>query len=80
MHRGHNGLDEAFRSIRYGRQTRQVQQRIGHEDQIGLAAAAMRKPTVRGMRTMHQTRVDLTWSEVVTALVVAGIIAWLCLR
>jgi hypothetical protein len=29
---------------------------------------------------MHQTRVDLTWSEVLTALVVAGIIAWLCLR
>jgi hypothetical protein len=34
----------------------------------------------RGMRTMHQTHVDLTWSEVVTALVVAGIIAWLLLR
>jgi hypothetical protein len=29
---------------------------------------------------MHQTHVDLTWSEVVTALVVAGIIAWLFLR
>ena len=27
------GLDEALRSIRYGRQTRQVQQRIRHEDQ-----------------------------------------------
>src|SRR5215831_20551417 len=26
------GLDEALRSIRYSRQTRQVQQRIGHED------------------------------------------------
>jgi hypothetical protein len=31
-----NGLDEAFRSIRYGRQTRQVQQRIGHEDQTPM--------------------------------------------
>jgi hypothetical protein len=29
---------------------------------------------------MHQARVDLTWSEVVTALVVVGIIAWLLLR
>jgi hypothetical protein len=29
---------------------------------------------------MHQARVDLTWSEVVTALVVAGIITWLFLR
>jgi hypothetical protein len=28
-----NGLDEALRSIRYRRQTRQVQQRRGHEDQ-----------------------------------------------
>jgi hypothetical protein len=26
------GLEEALRSIGYGRQTRQVQQRIGHED------------------------------------------------
>ena len=31
-----NGLDEAFRSIRYGRQTRQVQQRVGHEDQTPM--------------------------------------------
>ena len=31
-----NGLDEALRSIRYGRQTRQVQQRIGHEDQTPM--------------------------------------------
>ena len=29
---------------------------------------------------MQQTRVDLTWSEVVTALVVVSIIAWLFLR
>jgi hypothetical protein len=29
---------------------------------------------------MQQTRVDLTWSEVVTALTVAGIITWLLLR
>ena len=28
-----NGVDEAPRSIRSSRQTRQVQQRIGHEDQ-----------------------------------------------
>ena len=31
-----NSLDEALRSIRYGRQTRQVQQRIGHEDQTPM--------------------------------------------
>src|SRR5919108_2726491 len=31
-----NGLDEAPRLIRYGRQTRQVQQRIGHEDQTPM--------------------------------------------
>ena len=31
-----NGVDEALRSIRYGRQTRQVQQRIGHEDQTPM--------------------------------------------
>jgi hypothetical protein len=31
-----NGLDEALRSIRYGRQTRQVQQRVGHEDQTPM--------------------------------------------
>jgi len=33
-----NGLDEVFGSIRYGRQTRQVQQRIGHEDQTPMFA------------------------------------------
>src|SRR5215813_1628846 len=31
-----NGLDEAFRSTRYRRQTRQVQQRIGHEHQTPM--------------------------------------------
>jgi hypothetical protein len=31
-----NGLDEVFGSIRYGRQTRQVQQRIGHEHQTPM--------------------------------------------
>ena len=31
-----NRLDEAFRSIWYGRQTRQVQQRTGHEDQTPI--------------------------------------------
>jgi hypothetical protein len=31
-----NGLDEAPRSLRYGRQTRQVQQRIGHADQTPM--------------------------------------------
>jgi len=31
-----NGLDEALRSIRYGRQTGQVQQRIGDEDQTPM--------------------------------------------
>jgi hypothetical protein len=29
---------------------------------------------------MRRTRVDLTWSEVVTVLVVVSIIAWLFLR
>jgi hypothetical protein len=33
-----NGLHEALRSIRYGRQTRQVQQRIGHEDQTPMVS------------------------------------------
>jgi len=31
-----NGLDEAPRLIRSGRQARQVQQRIGHEDQTPM--------------------------------------------
>src|SRR4051794_16736299 len=31
-----NGLDEAPRSLRSSRQTRQVQQRIGHEDQTPM--------------------------------------------
>ena len=31
-----DGLDEALRSIRYGRQTRQMQQRIGREDQTPM--------------------------------------------
>jgi|SRR5882724_13340640 len=31
-----NGVDEALHSIRYGRQTRQMQQRIGHEDQTPM--------------------------------------------
>ena len=31
-----NGVDEALRSIRYGRQTRQVQERIGYEDQTPI--------------------------------------------
>ena len=31
-----NGVDEALCSIRYGRQTRQMQQRIGHEDQTPM--------------------------------------------
>jgi hypothetical protein len=31
-----NGLDEGPRSLRYGRQTRQVQQRIGYEDQTPM--------------------------------------------
>jgi hypothetical protein len=31
-----NGVDEALRSIRSGRQARQVQQRIGHEDQTPM--------------------------------------------
>src|SRR5215831_1813228 len=31
-----NGLNEALRSIWYGWQTRQVQQRVGHEDQTPM--------------------------------------------
>jgi hypothetical protein len=31
-----NGMDEASRSIRSGRQARQVQQRLGHEDQTPM--------------------------------------------
>ena len=31
-----DGVDEALRSIRYGRQTRQMQQRIGREDQTPM--------------------------------------------
>jgi hypothetical protein len=31
-----DGVDEALRSIRYGRQTRQLQQRLGREDQTPM--------------------------------------------
>src|SRR5919106_7093395 len=43
-------LDEALRSIRYGRQTRQVQQRIGHEDQTPMFP--------NGFGTPHAIRVE----------------------
>jgi hypothetical protein len=39
-----NGLDEALRSIRYGRQARQVQQRRGHEDQTPMFPNGFRTP------------------------------------
>src|SRR6266511_5188401 len=44
------GLDEALRSIRYRRQTRQVQQRIGHEDQTPMFP--------NGFGTPHAIRVE----------------------
>jgi hypothetical protein len=51
-----NGLDEAFRSIGYRRQTRQVQQRIGYEDQTPMFP--------NGFGTAHaifvETQVSLT--------------------
>jgi hypothetical protein len=45
-----NGLDEVFGSIRSGRQTRQVQQRIGHEHQTPMFS--------NGFGTPHPIRVD----------------------
>ncbi len=39
-----NGVDEALRSIGYGRQARQVQQRIGHEDQTPMFPNGFRTP------------------------------------
>src|SRR6266850_5254273 len=45
-----NGLNEALRSIWYGRQTRQVQQRIGDEDQTPMFP--------NGFGTPHAIRVE----------------------
>ena len=48
-----NGWDEVFGSIRYGRQTRQVPQRRGHDHQTRMCS--------HGCGTPHAVRVEAQW-------------------